>query len=128
MERRHVFTLVAASAFVGVDFLHASPNGRQSSTRANAVWVEEVLRRMQTIRPGQTRRELLEVFPTEGGLSTSLQRTFVSQDCPYFKVDVTFRAIGRPDRDVDDRETMVEDARDVISTISRPYLAWTISD
>lgn len=56
VERRHVFTLLA---FVGADFLHASPPVSESPTRANAIWVEGVLRRMQTIRAGHTRRELL---------------------------------------------------------------------
>ena len=48
---------------------------------------------MQTIEPGMTRKELLEVFETEGGLSTGLQRTFVSQDCRYCKVDVEFKVL-----------------------------------
>jgi hypothetical protein len=47
---------------------------------------------METIKPGMTREELLKVFATEGGLSTGLNRTFVSRDCPYFKVDVEFEA------------------------------------
>jgi hypothetical protein len=48
----------------------------------------------------------------EGGLSTGLQRTFVSRDCRYFKVDVEFRAVGRPDRPR-------EDSWDIILKISR---------
>jgi hypothetical protein len=51
-------------------------------------WVAEVLKRMETIHPGMTRDALLTVFTTEGGLSNGLRRTFVSRDCPYFKVDV----------------------------------------
>jgi hypothetical protein len=45
-----------------------------------------------------TRKDLLVVFTTEGGLSTGLRRTYVSRDCPYFKVDVEFEAVGRPNR------------------------------
>jgi len=128
MERRRVLPLLAASAFVGADALHASAQHQESVTRANAVWVERVLKRMLTIRPGKTRADLLEVFTTEGGLSTGLQRTFVSRDCLYFKVDVEFQAIGRPGRDLDGRVTLIEDDRDLISTISRPYIAWFIAD
>jgi hypothetical protein len=83
---------------------------------------------MQTIKPGMTRRELLIVFTTEGGTSTGLRRTFVSQDCPYFKADVTFHAFGRPSRDSDGRDTVAEDSRDIIVKISRPYLQFTIMD
>jgi hypothetical protein len=83
---------------------------------------------MESIRPGVTREELMRVFRTEGGLSTGLHRTFVSRECPYFKVDVEFRAVGRPDRDSDGRVTLEEDARDIIVKISRPYLQFSIVD
>lgn len=80
------------------------------------------------IHSGMTRQQLLTVFTVEGGLSNGLHRTFVSRDCPYFKVDVTFRPEGRPERDSDGRVTLVEDSRDVIVSISRPYLQLSILD
>ena len=83
---------------------------------------------MQTIKAGMTREALLTVFTTEGGLHTGLQRTFVSRDCPYFKVDVEFQAVGRPDRDWNGRVTAVEGGQDVILKISRPYLQFSIMD
>jgi hypothetical protein len=60
------------------------------------------------------------------GLSTGLQRKFVSRDCPYFKVDVAFKAVGRSDRDNDG--TLVEDRQDIILKISQPYLQFSILD
>jgi hypothetical protein len=75
-----------------------------------------------------SRETLLRVFTTEGGLSTGLQRTFVSRDCPYFKVDVQFKAVGRSDRDSQGRVTLREDPRDLIVEISRPYVAFSIMD
>jgi hypothetical protein len=45
---------------------------------------------METIKTGMTRSTLLTVFTTEGGLSTVSHRTYVSRECPYFKVDVEF--------------------------------------
>jgi len=94
----------------------------------HVAWVIEVLKRMLTIKPGMTREALLKVFTTEGGLSTGLHRTFVSRDCPYFKVDIDFTAVGRPDRDDRGRVTLTEDPRDLIVTISRPYLEFSIKD
>lgn len=91
-------------------------------------WVGEVAGRMQGIRPGMTRKQLLEVFTTEGGLSTGLQRTYVSRDCPWFKVDVEFEAVGRPPRDAVGRVTLVEAEEDRIVKISRPYVAQIIAD
>ena len=86
------------------------------------------MEKMEAIKPGMTREELLKVFRTEGGLSTGLHRTFVSRDCSYFKVDVDFEAIGRPNRDGDGRVTVVEDKRDIIAKASRPYLQFGIAD
>jgi hypothetical protein len=83
---------------------------------------------MQAIRVGMTRADLLKVFTTEGGLSTGLQRTFVSRDCPYFKVDVEFTAVGRPNRDRDGRVTLVEGSRDIIVKISKPYLEFSVTE
>jgi hypothetical protein len=83
---------------------------------------------MQTIKPGMTREDLLKVFMTEGGLFTGLQRTFVSRDCPYLKVDVEFRAVGRRSPDDNGRATLVEGSRDIIFKISRPYLEFSSAD
>jgi hypothetical protein len=104
-----------------------SPVGAQSPGE-HAAWVADELIRMQTIEPGMTRAELLEVFTTEGGISTGLRRRFVSKNCPYFKVDVEFRPVGRPARDADGRVTLVEDERDIIVTISQPYLQFSVKD
>jgi hypothetical protein len=83
---------------------------------------------MKTIKPGLTREDLLHVFTTEGGLFTRVQRTFVSKLCPYFKVDVEFKAVGRPNPDAGGRVPLDEGSRDVIVKISRPYLQLSIVD
>jgi hypothetical protein len=83
---------------------------------------------MQTVKVGMTRSDLLKIFTTEGGLFSGLQRTFVSRDCPYFKVDVEFEAIGRPSHDRDGWVTLEEDGRDVIVKISKPYLEFAHMD
>jgi len=73
---------------------------------------------MQRIRVGGTRSELLNVFTTEGGLSTASQRTYVYRHCPYIKVDVKFAA-SSPEKEL---------PTDKIIDISRPYLDWSIMD
>lgn len=103
-------------------------SAQDSCSEKRDEWVRDTLAKMESIRPGMTRNELMKVFRTEGGLSTGLRRTFVSRECPYFKVDVQFRAVGRPDRDSDGRVTLEEDARDIIVQVSRPYLQFTIAD
>jgi hypothetical protein len=129
MQRRGMFQLLAGAAIAGGGALFASPfNGKDQVSQNHMAWVAEVLKRMDTIMPGTTREAFYRVFTTEGGLSTGVQRTFVSRDCPYFKVDVEFQAIGRPDRDGDGRVTLVEDGKDLILTVSRPYLQFSIMD
>jgi hypothetical protein len=127
MKRRQVFRLLAGAGLSGFA-MNAIPQTRDPVRAAYVAWVGEVLKQMQTIKPGMTREQLLSVFTTEGGLSTGLSRTYVSKECPYFKVSVEFHAIGRPERDNDGRVTLVEDSRDTIKTISRPYLEFGVFD
>jgi len=129
MQRRRVFVVLASAAMGGASVLQASPTvGQGQGSEAHVAWVGEVLKRLQTINPGMTRKNLLTVFTTEGGLSTGLQRTFVSRDCPYFKVDVEFQAVGRPNRDENGRVTLVEADQDLITKISTPYLQFSVMD
>ena len=124
-----MFKLISALALVSAIAISAVGSASQSAcVQAHEVWVGHALEKMETIKPGMTRDDLLKVFRTEGGLSTGLHRTFVSQDCAYFKVDVDFRAVGRPDRDSDGRVTLEEDARDIIVYVSRPYLQFSVAD
>jgi hypothetical protein len=86
--------------------------------REHAAWVAEVLHTMQTIKAGATRADLMKMFTTEGGLSTTSQETYVYRQCPYIKVDVKFAASSR------DQELPT----DTIVEVSRPYLAWSNFD
>ncbi|MGD0201560.1 MAG: hypothetical protein ABSD27_12480 [Bryobacteraceae bacterium] len=129
MVRQLLALALLSSAVIGPSSIHATLRADQGqSSQDHVAWVAEALERMQTIKPGMTREDLLNVFTTEGGLSTGLQRTFVSRDCPYFKVDVEFEAVGRPNRDNDGRVTLIEGSQDIIVKISRPYLQFSHMD
>jgi len=91
-------------------------------------WVSAVITETRTVTIGMTRTEVLKVFTTEGGLSTGLRRTYVYRGCPYVKVDVEFEPAGRPARDGNGRLTLGESGADVITSISKPYLEWSIVD
>jgi hypothetical protein len=118
--------LIASTSVLGSGRISSAKQEQCSQDRQ--AWVASALREMETIRVGMTRAELLKTFTTEGGLSTGLNRRFVSRDCSYFKVDVEFRAVGRSDKDSDGRVTLLEDSRDIIVKISRPYLQFNIAD
>jgi hypothetical protein len=129
MIRRFLPLAIFAATLIGPNALHATSRLQKTSpSQDHVAWVAEALQRMETVQPGMSREELLRVFTTEGGLSSGLHRTFVSRDCPYFKVDVQFDAVGRPNRDASGRVTLVEGNQDIIVTISRPYLQLSISE
>jgi len=85
-------------------------------------WIDSVIRSIGTIKPGATRKDLLRVFKEEGGLSNPTQRTYVYKRCPYIKVDVQFAPVG------DEGNGFTEMPEDKITTISRPYLYYSILD
>jgi hypothetical protein len=95
-----------------------SPHPPSQTELGHIAWIAGALNAMQTIKVGMTRSDLLKLFTTEGGLSTTSQRTYVYLQCPYFKVDVKFAASSR------DRELPT----DKIVEVSRPYLAWSVTD
>jgi hypothetical protein len=120
-HRRRVLGLLAGIGIGGANYSQAGPQGIQRrSSEDHAAWVAEALQRMEAIKPGMTRGVLLGVFTTEGGISSRWERRFVSRDCRYFKVDVKFEQAGEV--------TSTEDSRDIIHSISRPYLQFSIGD
>jgi hypothetical protein len=80
--------------------------------------ISDILKECDSIKPGMTRADLLKVFTTEGGLSTQTWRTFVHSRCPYIKVDVELAPTT----------SKQEQPTDIITKISKPYLAWSIGD
>lgn len=109
--------VIGGSAFVR-PLQSASPD---PCTQEHGAWLTQVLERMETIKPGMTRWDLLRVFRTEGARQTFrmgsapsvLRETFVSQDCPYFRVDVQFQpTFGIPNQDE-------------IVKVSKPYVQFS---
>lgn len=85
-------------------------------------WIAKVMHQIETIRPGMQRKDLDAYFTTEGGLSTRTEQRYVSRECPFIKVDVRFK---EPDAT---HKNIWEDPEDIIESISRPYLEWSIMD
>jgi len=129
VQQLRLVVLLVGALIGGANAIQANSQAHQGqSPQDHVAWVAQALKRIQTIKPGTTREALLTVFTTEGGLYTGLQRTFVSRDCPFFKVDVEFQAVGRSNRDRNGRVTLVEGSQDIILKISRPYLQFSIVD
>ena len=101
---RRLFMLLLVSIIVvggSASFRPVQSASSDPCKQDHAAWLTQVLGKMSTIKPGMTRWDVLHVFRaeegaprlfrTEGGPETGLRETFVSQDCPYFKIDVEFK-------------------------------------
>ena len=130
MQRRLLLSLLPGAVLSGTVIPGSCSPPLQSSCSDtdHTAWVAQLLSEMLAVKPGMTRKYLLNVFTTEGGISTGLQRTFVSKQCPYFKVNVRFEAVGRPERDKDGRVTLIEGEQDRIVSITEQYLQFSALD
>ncbi len=110
----------SVAVFQKLNFAVSEKPKEQQLRENHTDWISECMKCIQFIKPGATRGELLEVFTTEGGISTRLWRRYVYRQCPYIKVDVEFKAVD------DDKWT--EKPGDIITKISKPFLEWSIID
>jgi hypothetical protein len=110
MDRRRALAILAAVSIPCNTFPRLAAQCIDSASPDKSLWVEKVVERMQSIKPGMTRKQLLTVFTPEGGISEVDRRTYRSQDCLYFAVDVKFHS-GE-----------LENPQERILTISPPYL------
>lgn len=116
-----VLLLLAASMVLGQESATPAPRG-SAIAEEHTKWIDSVMRSILTIKPGATRKDLLKVFTEEGGISSRTRRKYVYKECPYIKVDVEFAPVGNEDKLV---EEMPEDK---VTSISRPYLEYGITD
>ena len=108
---------------MAIFFQEAAQTAQPCTPRDHRAWIADVLKRMQTIKPGMTRKELLEVFTPDGGITTYGKEIdhgrFVSRDCSYCKVDVELKRVGQPNHS---EGQLNGDSGDIILRISKPYL------
>ena len=84
--------------------------------------IAEIITETAEIKVGNTRKELLKYYTTEGGISHPKQRTYVHRRCPYIKVDVELEL------EKVERKGLEEKNSDRIIKISKPYLQGAILD
>jgi hypothetical protein len=103
-------------------FISARSVATQRQAMSHSEWVAQSLAAIQKIKVGMTRKDLLEIFTVEGGLSTRTSRTFVFRECPYIKVHVEFQPVGET------ADKLREHMEDKIIRISKPYLEQSVLD
>ncbi len=94
---------------------------QQISDQEFTLKIKSLLQSVGQIKPGLTRKDVLVLFTTEGGLSSRSWNHFVLRTCPYIKIDVTFSLPA-------DADEFHEESTDIIKTVSKPYLEYGIYD
>ena len=135
MTRRLMVIVVFSIIVIGVSasFRPTQSAIPQPCAQDHAVWLAHVLEKMDSIKPGMTRAELLQIYQTDGGRlrglpPARLPRTFVSRDCPQFRIDVEFKSVAGPEDGNPSFATSVEDNRDTIVSMSKPYLQFATAN
>lgn len=90
-------------------------NGLVPAAQDHTAWISGILRTIQTVRPGMTRRDVERLFIPDGGLSSGAPSIYVFRECLFIKVQVDFRPTLK-------NGVWGGSADDVIVKISRPYL------
>jgi hypothetical protein len=129
IQRRFVLLLLSIIVIVGfTPFRPAQSASPEPCAQNQEAWLKQVSEKIETIKPGMTRWDLLKVlrtdgpprprFRTGGGPPQVLRESFVSQDCPYLKIDVEF----------DEFESGAIPNQDVIVRVSKPYLQFATTN
>jgi hypothetical protein len=129
MIRRLFMPLLLSIIVIGgsASFRPTQSASPQPCAQDREVWLTHLTEKMETIKPGMTRWDVLKIFRTDGGppirkdvgLPTLLRQTFVSQDSPYFKIDVEFKPFSRVGVYLG---SFPADNLDVIVKVSKPYV------
>jgi trehalose-6-phosphatase len=114
------------SCCLGFLVICGSARGQQTIQRSHSDptltrKVAAVIEITQALHPGMTRADILKDFETEGGISARQWNHYVYKQCPFIKIDVTFAIAAGEDM-------TKESAFDKISTVSKPYLEFSIRD
>lgn len=79
-------------------------------------FIGESHKEISKIKTGMTRKDLLEDFNEDGGISAITQGRFVYKKCSYIKIDITFELTK------DKQNKLTRTIDDKITNISKPYL------
>jgi hypothetical protein len=128
IQRRFVLLLLSIFVIGGsASFRPAQSANPEPCAQNHEAWLKQVSEKMETIKPGMTRWDLLKVLRTEGAprrtftmmgrppQAQALRESFVSQDCPYLRIDVEFEPMAVPNQDV-------------IVKVSKPYLQFATTN
>jgi hypothetical protein len=105
--------------FLVIAALDGTANPPNCAAGEHEAWISRATTEIQTIKVGMTREDFLKVFTRAGGFATTrrLAGTYQYKESPYIKVDVEFSEAPGAHNDT------AESPKDIIQSISKPYLA-----
>jgi hypothetical protein len=127
IRRSLAFVSLSILALAGSASFRPTRSASSGPCLRDEAWLAQLAEKLESIKPGMTRMDLLRVFKTEGRqpkstVGVGLRRTFISRDYPQFRVDVEFKQASGPDLLGAVSVISFEDNRDIIVKISKPYL------
>lgn len=122
MRIRMVLCLVAVClATGGMSPGKKTPLTTACSPESHAQWLVAAIDEVHSVKVGMTRAGVLRILQPQGGLSTTVDETFVSRTSPFIKVDVKFEPQNKGEgADITPQDRVV--------SVSRPYLGYAVMD
>lgn len=117
-----VLLLVVAASSLAAQKSSGDQSASPKADKEHTEWIESVLRSVDAIQPGMTRKELSSMFVEQGGgLWNRSQRVYIFRQCPYIKIEVRFAPVpkGGPNDELPE---------DKIVEVSKPYLQYFVAD
>lgn len=130
IQRLSALLLLSIIVITGsASFRPAQSATPEPCTQNHEAWLKQVAEKIEAVKPGMTRWDLLKVLRTEGpppgtfilgGRPQVLRESFVSRDCPALRIEVEFEpaAFDQP----------ASAYQDVIVKVSKPYLQFATTN
>lgn len=84
--------------------------------------LEGLMKKIATIKPGMTRKDLMKMFQEDGGVSSRTSQRFGYYGWPAIKITVGFAPFPETALAEDGEPRNTKDERDVIVSVSEPFL------
>jgi hypothetical protein len=111
--------LVMICGFVTVT--QSVPRQNPNAQVDRCVEIRQALDDYLQIKVGMTRREVEKQFKEDGGMQVRGQTRYVYKKCAYVQVEISFKL-------ADSRKTVESSPDDIVTKVSKPYLAYMAVD
>lgn len=111
--------LIAVCVFV--PGLETAPRQNSGDQMERCAEVKQAIDSSLKIKPGTTRREVAKQFQEDGGANAREQTRYTYKKCMYIRINISFKPAAP-------RNSLEFSADDVVTKVSKPYLAYPTMD